>query len=119
MEEPKALLESIRSTRFRYTSEDDLQKGISAVLQAAGISHKREHRLDAKSRIDFMVEGGLGIEVKVDGSVASLGYQVLRYLQCEEIKGIVVVTTRSSHRDLPRELEGKPVWVIHLLTSAF
>ena len=119
MEEPKALLEAIRATRFRYTSEDDLQRGIAQVLEANGIAHQREFRLDAQSRLHFQGDGGLGIEVKLDGSAMDLGYQVLRYLKAEEVRGIVVVTTRSSHRDLPKELEGKPIWVLYLFTSAF
>jgi hypothetical protein len=119
VEEPKALLEALRATRFHYTSEDDLQRGIAKVLETAGIPHQREFRLGAQSRLDFMVEGGLGIEVKIDGSAMDLGYQVLRYLKDEAVKGIVVVTTRSSHRDLPRELEGKPIWVLYLFASAF
>jgi len=89
------------------------------VLGAAGIQHQREFRLDARSRLDFMVEGGLGIEVKTDGTVSDLGYQILRYLQHESVKGMVVVTTRSSHQHLPSELEGKPVWVVYLFASAF
>lgn len=119
MQEPRALLEAIRRTRFHYVSEDDLQRGLAKLLAESSIPFQREFHLDAQSRIDFMVEGGLGIEVKIDGSVADLGYQVLRYLKHEAVKGVLVVTTRSSHRDLPRELEGKPVWVVYLFSSAF
>lgn len=119
MEEPKALLEAIRATRFHYTSEDDLQRGLAALLDQVGVQYEREFYLDAHSRLDFMIEGGLGIETKIDGSASELGYQILRYLQHESVKGMLVVTTRSSHRDLPPALEGKPVWVVYLFTSAF
>lgn len=119
MEEPRALLEAVRSTRFHYVSEDDLQRGMAELLTSLGISYEREYRLDAQSRIDFLVDGALGIEVKIDGSASDLGYQVLRYLQNDAIKGLVVISTRSSHRDLPKTLEGKPIWVVYLFTSAF
>jgi len=119
VQEPKALLEALRQTRFRFTSEDDLQRGIAKLLEERSIPHQREYRLDAQSRLDFLVDGGLGIEVKIDGSASDLGYQVLRYLRHEVVKGVVVITSRSSHRDLPREMEGKPVWVVYLFTSAF
>jgi len=119
VEEPKALLEAIRSTRFHYTSEDDLQRGLAALLDQLGVQYEREFHLDAQSRIDFLVEGGLGVEMKIDGPVSELGYQILRYLQHDAVKAMLVVTTRSSHRDLPPALEGKPVWVVYLFTSAF
>lgn len=119
MEEPKGLLAAIRGTRFRYVNEDDLQRGLAMVFQTAGIKHEREVILSPQCRIDFMVDGELGIEVKIDGSVSDLGYQVLRYLQHDSVKGVVVVTTRSGHRDLPPTLNDKPIWVVYLFTSAF
>lgn len=106
------------SARFRYTSEDELQQGISLVLDKHGFAFEREARLDARSRIDFLV-GDVGIEVKVAGSAADLGVQVLRYLRHDRIRAVVIVTTRARHRDIPAELEGKPVHIVHLLASAF
>jgi hypothetical protein len=118
-EEPTVLLDAIRATRFHYTSEADLQAGLASVLKEAGLAFNQEHRLGPRSRLDFLVDGGLGIEVKINGSAADLGYQILRYLEHEDVRAMVVVTTRAGHRELPRELAGKPVWVVHLFSSAF
>lgn len=118
MSDSKALIEALRSVRFRFSSEEDLQLGIEKLLTSRSIPFEREVRLDAYSRIDFMV-GGVGVEVKIDGSAEELGRQVLRYLQHENVREIVVVTTRATHRDLPRELEGKKISVVYLFSSAF
>jgi hypothetical protein len=109
----------LRSARFRYSSEDDLQRGIVQFLEAMAVPFEREVVLAPASRIDFLVGGSIGIEVKIGGSVADLGYQVLRYLQQERVASIIVVTTKASHRDLPPELEGKKIYIVHLYTSAF
>jgi len=113
------LLEALRSVRFRYSSEDDLQLGIDGLLKERGFVFQREVRLNPRCRIDFLVDPGIGIEVKIDGSVDELGRQVLRYLAHEQVKEIVVVSTRASHRDLPSEMEGKRISVVYLFSSAF
>lgn len=115
----KALLEALRSVRFRYSSEEDLQLGIDRLFRERGIVYEREVRLDSHCRIDFMVEGSIGIEVKIDGSAEELGRQILRYLQHDRVSEIVVVTTRATHRDLPPMLEGKRITVVYLFSSAF
>lgn len=109
----------LRGTRFRYSSEDDLQRGIATLLSSYGVAFEREVVLSKASRIDFLLDGGIGIEVKMGGSVSELGYQVLRYLKQERVTSLIVVTTRSTHRDLPTELEGKKIVVVHLFDSAF
>ena len=114
----KALVEALRSARFRYSSEDDLQLGIEKLLASRSIQYEREVVLGPGERIDFMVDG-VGIEVKIDGGVQELGRQVLRYLMHESVREVVVVTTRASHRDLPTELEGKRITVVYLFSSAF
>lgn len=119
MTDRKALVEALRSVRFRFSSEEDLQLGIDQLLRKREIVFEREVRLGPHDRIDFLVEGGIGIEVKIDGSAAELGRQALRYALHERVREIVLVTTRASHRDQPPTLEGKPVTVVYLFSSAF
>lgn len=103
--------------RFRFGTEAVLQDGIAEVLAAAGIQHEREVALTARDRIDFLVQGGIGLEVKIDGSALDLARQMLRYAAHERIAALLVVTTRARHTETPRELGGKPVRVIHLTGS--
>jgi hypothetical protein len=112
------LVEALRSAKFRYSSEADLQLGIERLFTEKGISFEREVRLDPRNRIDFVV-GGVGIEIKIDGTAKDLAYQVLRYLRFPSIQEMIVVTTRASHRQMPESLEGKPITVVYLFTSAF
>ncbi len=104
---------TIRGHRFRYTDEDQLQEAIEAALRAGGMLPEREVRLGARDRIDLLVDG-VGIEVKVDGSVTSLHRQIKRYAADERVASIVVVSNRVRHLQLPHEIAGKPVRSVSL-----
>lgn len=110
---PPEILSVLRAYRYRFTSEAGLQAGIAAALAAAEIPFEREVSLSASDRIDFLV-GGCGIEVKVDGATAAVLRQLHRYAQHERIRSLVLVTSRSRHRQMPEALNGKPVGVVGL-----
>lgn len=108
----KTIVETVHGYRFSVSNEQELQEGLWRVL--AGMDGaRREVRLDERSRIDFLI-GGVGIEVKVDGSLADLVRQATRYSKFAEVSEIVVVTTRSRHLGLPAQLGGKPVHIAYL-----
>jgi hypothetical protein len=109
----------LQATRFQFSSEDDLQRGIDALLRSKGIVAKREVVLGPGDRIDFLIEGGIGIEVKVRGSASTLGRQVERYLSGNRLSSIIVVTSRMEHQALPSTISSKTVLVVHLLASVF
>jgi hypothetical protein len=109
------LLAVLSSFRFQYSSEDELQRGIAKALDAKSVSYLREHRLDAKDRPDFFIDG-ICLECKVDGSTQSLLRQVQRYALHTEVRGVIVVTNRTRHLKVGGELNGKPV-VVYLVTS--
>lgn len=111
---PLSVSEVIRRHRFRYRSEDELQEGLAAALtERFGDRVKREVRLDARSRADLMIDQVL-VEVKVDGSLSDLARQVRRYARHRQVAGIVVVTNRVRHANVPVLLEGKPVRIVVL-----
>lgn len=99
--------------RYRFDSEAVLQGAIQAALDALGFPYQREVRLDAKSRIDFLV-GAIGLEVKVGGGLTPMLRQIHRYLAFPEVEGLLLVTTKSSHKRLVSMLQGKPVRVLHV-----
>lgn len=103
--------------RFHFASEAQLQAGIARVLDAAGVPYQREAVLTPQDRPDFLLHGGLAIEVKVGGSVASLARQVERYAALDAVGEILVVTTRMQHRVLPAAANGKPVHLTYLIGS--
>lgn len=110
-----AIARAIYNARFRFASERDLQQGIGQVLTKLGVEWKPEVVLTPKDRIDFVV-GGIGIETKVDGSLASVTRQLWRYAHLPEISELILVTTRAKHRTQPNEMNGKPLLVVHLIS---
>ena len=121
---PVDLARFLAGFRYRFTSERELQEGIRAVLQPWDATFASEYRLTARDRPDFFVAvhrrqpgedlaPGIAIEVKVKGTAAQLLTQVHRYLQHDDVVGVVVVTSIFRHQ-LPDEISGKPVAVLHV-----
>lgn len=106
------LVTLLRSVKFNFTDEYELQDGIAHVLQENGISFVREHNLTNQDKIDFLV-GDVGIEVKVAGSATMVSRQILRYLRSSDLNSIIVVTARVNHQ-LPEELDGKTITVVYV-----
>lgn len=93
--------------------EKRLQDTIEAVLVRESLDYKREFSFSRKDRIDFLLEH-IGLEVKVDSSPAAVLRQLFRYSEQEAVGELLLVTTRSKHRNLPTEMNGKPVRVLYL-----
>lgn len=88
------LVKLLRAHRFHFKNESDLQDGIEVVLKKARVSYDREKRLGEFGIIDFLVDGCIGVEIKIKGSPSAVARQVLDYLNAECIEQIVVVSTR-------------------------
>jgi hypothetical protein len=110
-----AVCKLLLSYRFRAVNEAELQHGIAAVLVEAGYTFTREKHLSRKDRPDFLLEDGVAIEVKVDGSLTAVMRQLSRYAQQATVSVIVLVTTRATQAvRIPQEFCGKPVRVVLL-----
>ncbi|MGZ3416739.1 MAG: hypothetical protein ACXWUG_14755 [Polyangiales bacterium] len=107
----------LRSHRYRFTTERELQAGIALVLQNQGVAFTREAVLD-EGTIDFLV-GSIGVEVKIKGSLPDVTRQVHRYLQSPRVESLLLVTTRAGLARLPAIISGKTVRAFHLVTGAF
>lgn len=108
------LAELLSGHRFRYDTEKDLQAGIARVLTDAGIPFEREVQIGDAGRIDFIVDGGIGIEVKIKGALTAMTIQVHKYTRQDVLKELVIATTRSQLRRVPEEMNGKRVVVAWL-----
>jgi hypothetical protein len=100
--------------KYHYHSEKDLQRGIGQVLSGLGVVYTPEVPLSPHDRIDFLIEGGVGIECKVGGSLNALIRQLGRYAASGKVRELVVVTTRSSHCHLPNQILGVNLFVVVL-----
>ena len=102
----------IERAKINLSVEADAQAGLLNRLTSAGYVAVREYQLSAGSRIDLFVEGGIGIEVKVRGSAAAIMRQVDRYAMHDDIRAIVLATTKVIA--LPSTIRSKPAAVANL-----
>ena len=106
--------------RFRYKDEKELQAGVAQCLEMLKVPFVPEYPLNKSDRVDFFVAaGGIGIECKTNDSrggagLAAVTRQLWRYAKNDEVKAIILITTRAKHRDLPKEIFGKPLYVVYL-----
>lgn len=113
-----AISAALRGARFRYADEDELQRGVALAFEAAGITHQREVRLDARDRLDFLVRIGAArivVEVKIEGTRNALLAQVIRYGSRDDVDAIVIVAGRSRFLNMPTTAGGKPLRVVSIL----
>lgn len=109
----RSVADVVRAARFAFSDEDTLQAGIAEALRDAGFTVAREVRLNARDRIDLLVAGGIGIEVKIAGPATRVIAQLRRYADHESIRELILVT-RCARHFAPPTLNGKPVTVVNL-----
>jgi hypothetical protein len=102
--------------RFPLEDEKELQKEIAANLNWFGFDFTREQRLDDESIIDFLVEPGIGVEVKIGNkSKMNIYKQVERYCSIDAIHSVILLTNKSM--SLPETVNNKPTYIINLSQS--
>lgn len=107
------LAEVLGRHRFRFTSELQLQDAIARAFASERVVALREQALTLQDRPDFLV-GDLAVEVKVGGSLSDALRQLHRYAQHEDVAGLLLVTSRLQHTDVPETMTGKPVRAVHV-----
>lgn len=105
-------LQDLRVGYIEYESQvcDEIAK----LLDAGGIGYRKEVKLGGRSRVDFMTDCGVAIEVKKGKpSSSSVSKQVERYASFDVVEGVVLVTERGlfSHKSV---CNGKKVGYIAL-----
>lgn len=106
------MVDLLKRYRFRSTTEAEFQEAIAAALTAGGFGHRREVRLTTADRIDFLLDCGVGIEVKIQGTAAAAERQLRRYAASDEVKALILVTSRSQVAVQPRLIDGKRIRVV-------
>lgn len=108
----------IRCFHYRFANEKELQNGLARAFDQGEVSYQREHSLEPGDIIDFLVEGGIGIEVKVGGGLSEVTRQLYRYSAHGSIESLILVSSRSSLDNLPSTMRGKPLFVV-VINGAF
>lgn len=109
----RSIVAVIREHRFPFGDEDLLQEALADVLATNGHAVEREVRLNARDRIDLLVDGQVGVEVKIDGPARRVVAQLRRYAQHDRL-GELILVTRCARHQAPAALNGKPVTVVNL-----
>lgn len=109
----ESLTRELRSRRSALAQETKLHEAIADALRALKWQFTQEHRLNAKSRLDFMLNGGIAIEVKKGKAGLAEMQQIGRYLEHPAVTGCIVIALRCDSR-LPATFLNKPVVTIEL-----
>ncbi len=114
------LCRALYSAKYHHHNEKGLQHGVGIVLAGRGLEFTPEVPLSPRDRIDFLV-GDVGIECKSNDSnggtsLAAVTRQLMRYAYSDRVKELILMTTMSKHRNLPPEMNGKPLYIVHILS---
>src|SRR5215469_1876133 len=70
---------------LRWTTERDLKDDLAELFAREGYNAERERAIGPAERPDFLLQDGIGVEVKVKGTADQLERQVRRYLAHADI----------------------------------
>lgn len=122
----KLILRCIKETlpRFSYRlgNEAELHEGIAQVLDGVHMTYQREFIASPQDRYDFLIDPGIVIEAKVQGSLSRALEQVKRYAKRDEVSAVVLVTTKlwaDSEAAKSTTFHDKPIIILRLKRSSF
>jgi hypothetical protein len=105
------ILSFLKGRCFDLGNETRLQREIARVFDKKNIPYKREVVLSDRDRIDFMVNN-IGIEIKINGSSSKIFRQCRRYCKHNEVDELILASNKAM--GLPKNIEGKPAFFLHL-----
>ena len=105
------VVQLVERNRCSLQDEKRTQVDLAKVFAEDGLNASREHRLSTNDIPDFFVDGVV-IEVKIKGQRTAIYRQIERYCMHPEVKGIVLVTSKSIL--LPPSINGLPARVASL-----
>lgn len=109
--------EVIHSIKINFSNEAECHRGIKEAFDAAGIAYQHEVKIP-EGRLDFLIDG-VGVEVKLDGSLSDLTRQLYKYSLSSKLTGLAVITNKNRLTYLPLEMSEKPLEVIFLSGNVF
>lgn len=110
--QPADIVRFIEGARWPLSNEKLLQSEIETQLQERGVEFEREVRLFDGDIIDFVLDGSIGVEVKIKGSKLAIYRQVERYCLHDRVQSLVLVTNVAT--GLPQFINGKPTFIASL-----
>lgn len=99
---------ALATIHFTGESEAELCAAVDRALTDAGIPAQREVKIGPGCRIDRLVDGTIGIEVKAGRTARIASEQVARYCLAGKLQAVVLVCERSIL--LPATVNAVPVF---------
>lgn len=103
----------IESARIPLSTERHAQDGLEALFLKEGLQFDREVSLSGEDRIDFLVCGKIGIEVKIGHPKRQILRQLERYACSDKVETLILVSSAA----FPRrgfDLNGKKTLICNL-----
>ena len=82
----KEIATALHQHKFSFDCEDTFQLGVARVLTQAKVPFEREFSFGTAGRIDFLCNGGVGLELKIKGDRMAVIHQLFDYARCPEVK---------------------------------
>lgn len=105
----------ISGARYRLGHEKLLQDDVEAMFRRAAIPFTREHILGPADRVDFLVDGRIAVELKINAAKRQIFRQMERYAMHDCVEELVLASACAV--GLPPRINGKPVFVVSLGTT--
>ncbi len=109
---PERVIKILNTRRFDLAREKRTQADIEALLLSAGVEFVREFRFNDENIIDFIIDGEIGLEVKLKAPKRLIYDQCERYTSFLKLSSLILVT--NTMMGFPKELNGKPCYLYNL-----
>lgn len=109
------ILSLLRRSRLDITNEKRLQNQISDLFKLYGVPILKEYRTEYGIIDFFLPESGVGLEIKIKGRPIDVLKQLERYAKVDEIKILVLITSKSF--SMPQTVNEKPLYVLNISQS--
>lgn len=100
----------LRSYRFPVHDEKHTQTHIEQALTRHGVPFAREQKLESAGTIDFLIDGTIGVEVKIKGAKMAIYRQCRRYCETGLLTHLVLFSLVAM--TLPEQLDDIPTSVV-------
>ncbi|WP_214565925.1 hypothetical protein [Aliiroseovarius lamellibrachiae] len=107
---PELVTRVLRGIPLPVSTEAAMQDAVEQALTDHAFPFERELRMGSSNRIDFMVQGGIGIEVKTRCARRQIHRQLARYADHPDVNALILVT--GTFTGLPVTLNGKPLFLV-------
>lgn len=102
-----SILKVLKNLRVNTIDDEyKLQQKIAEQLTFANIDFKKEYVLGPRNRVDFMIDGGIAIEVKKGKpNKQQVIRQIERYTEFQKVTAVILVVETSLN--IPKKINNK------------